>query len=198
MKKIKKAVMLSIISILMVAVFTFNVFAATIVCNVYSHVDSAGLLDSKGNNTIELTMYMRPTLVTSTIGKNGYRVSNMNCYFTLNSRYQLLPEYYQKMGVLYTISVVYQLSSGSQLTKEFKAWSYLGDIVDGEKFENIYNSPTVSIDITDPGFDYQYIYYYNLTLEFRYDCPSQGYPSGEIWDYGIMRLGFSEILSDNT
>lgn len=182
----------------MVAVFTFHVFAATIVCNVYSHVDNTGLLDEGKDYNIQLTMYMRPTIISTTIGKDGYRVSNMNCYFDLNSLNQLLPEYYQKMGVLYTISVVYQLSSGSQRTKEFKAWSYLGDIADGKQFKDVYRSPAVSIDITNPDFDYQYIYYYNLTLEFRYDCPSQGYPSGEIWDYGIMRLGFSEILSDNT
>ena len=203
MKKIKisfrKHTLCAIISLMMVAVFTVNVFAVIITCHTYSHVDNVGLTDASHNpKSIELIMYMRPTLISTNLGKDGYRVSNMVCSFDLNPLNHYAPEYYKSMGALYTISVIYQLSNGSQLTKDFQAWSYLGDIADNDKDDSIYRSPTVSIDITNPGFDYQYIYYYDLLLELRHDCTEDDKDSGEVWDYGIMKLGLNEIISDNT
>ena len=118
----KKHTLVVIISIIMVIVFTINVFAVTIVCNEYSHVSNINLDDAgNGKETVELIMYMRPTLTTTYVGKDGYRVSNMNCYFRLLPTENYAPKYYKNMGVLYKLDVVYQLSSGSQRYVSYNA-----------------------------------------------------------------------------
>ena len=205
MKNIKRLISLTIV-LIMLSTFVINASAATIYCKVYSF-ESYKLPNVNNKDDVEAVLYIRPTLTTYSKDPTGYRVSTIEAYIRLNPTAGRPYKYFNKVGLIYTVTVKYQIKgSYATTTSTYSAWSYLGNIAKDGYDGSLYSSPTCKITIPEPptttsSGEIGSIVSYYVEAEIVAYNSSVNYPSGTYTgDYIVMTepLSLSTIVSQNT
>ncbi len=180
--------------------FAVNVSAAIWVCKVYdSSINGSHYTveDKYRNRSVYYKSYMKPTLESykNSSGKTEYVVIKANVWAELETQNNILPLYSENLGIKFDLNVEYQLNSGWYQSETFGAWTRMGTMTDPKR---IFRSDEKIIETRNATFDYYALSSYSLVAELQYNCCSDSYPSGTVWDYAWVDVSLSTIVDDNT